>query len=201
MPRRWNEQLAGPGFPGSRNLESWTPEGRLAGGVLRRVRRWLIAVGVLALISGIVAIAVPVLASVATAIFIGWVLVVAGVAMTVRAVSHRSPVRGLEALVTLVAGLNVLVFPSSGTVTLTFVLAVWFFARGVLSLTYALSRRAGAESWAAAIGGVLSIILGFLVAAGLPGTAAWALGLLVGIDLIFWGVRALTAAWLLNDIS
>ena len=201
MPRRWYEQFAGPGFPGSRDLESWTPEGRLVGRELRRVRRWLIAAGVLALISGVVAIAVPVLASVAAAIFIGWVLVVAGVAMTVRAVSHRSLLRGLEALVTLIAGLYVLVFPLSGTVTLTFVLAVWFFASGVLSLTHAVSGRAGAESWAAAIGGVLSIILGFLVAASLPSSAAWALGLLVGIDLIFWGVRALTAARLLNDIG
>jgi uncharacterized membrane protein HdeD (DUF308 family) len=201
MPRRWNEQLAGPGFPGSRDLESWRPEGRLIGSELRRLRRWLIAAGVLALISGIVAVAVPVLASVATAIFIGWVLVIAGVAMTARAVSHRSLLRGLEALVTLIAGVYVLVFPLSGTVTLTFVLAVWFFASGVLSLTQAVSRRAGAESWAAAIGGVLSIILGLLVAVSLPSSAAWALGLLVGIDLIFWGVRALTAAWLLNDIS
>jgi uncharacterized membrane protein HdeD (DUF308 family) len=48
---------------------------------------------------------------------------------------------------------------------------------------------------------VLSIILGFLIAASVPSSAAWALGLLVGIDLIFWGVRALTAAWLLNDIT
>jgi uncharacterized membrane protein HdeD (DUF308 family) len=159
------------------------------------------AAGVLALISGIVAVAVPVLASVATAIFIGWVLVVAGVAMNVRAVSHRSLIRGLEALVTLIAGLYVLVFPLSGTVTLTFVLAVWFFASGVLLLTDAVSLRAGPASWAAAFGGVLSIILGFLVAASVPSSAPWALGLLVGIDLIFWGLRVLTAAWLLNDIS
>ncbi|MGZ4188052.1 MAG: DUF308 domain-containing protein, partial [Solirubrobacteraceae bacterium] len=90
MPRRWSEQHAGPGFLGSPNLEPWTAESRLTGSVLRGLRRWLMAAGVLALISGIVAIAVPVLASVATAILIGWVLVVAGAAMTVRAVSHRS---------------------------------------------------------------------------------------------------------------
>ena len=95
---------------------------------------------------------------------------------------------------TLIAGLYVLVFPLSGTVTLTFVLAVWFLASGVLLLIDALSPRAGAASWAAAFGGVLSIVLGFLVAASVPSSAPWALGLLVGIDLIFWGVRALTAA-------
>ena len=53
----------------------------------------------------------------------------------------------------------------------------------------------------AAVAGVLSIILGCLVAASLPSSAAWALGLVVGIDLIFWGVRALTAAWLLDGTS
>jgi uncharacterized membrane protein HdeD (DUF308 family) len=201
MPSRWSEPQVGPGFPGARSLAFWTTGHRPIGSELPRLRRWLIAAGVLALITGIVAIAVPVLASVATAILIGWVLVVAGVAMTARVVSHRSLLRGLEAVVTLIAGLYLLVFPLSGTVTLTFVLAVWFFASGVLKLTHAFSRGSGAESWAAGLAGVLSIILGFLVAAGLPSSAAWALGLVVGIDLLFWGVRALTAAWLLGDTS
>ena len=201
MPSRWNEQHAGPGFAGARSLAFWTTDHRPIGSELPRLRRWLIAAGVLALISGIVAIAVPVLASVATAILIGWVLVVAGVAMTARAVSHRSLLRWLEALVTLIAGLYLLVFPLSGTVTLTFVLAVWFFASGVLTLTHAVSWRSGAESWAAAFAGVLSIILGCLVAASLASSAAWALGLVVGIDLLFWGIRALIAARMLDGAS
>ena len=66
----------------------------------------------------------------ATAIRIGRVLVAGAVAMTARAVFHRSLLRGLEALPTLIVGLYPLVFPLSGTVTPTFVLAVWFPAAG-----------------------------------------------------------------------
>jgi uncharacterized membrane protein HdeD (DUF308 family) len=47
-------------------------------------------------------------------------------------------------------------------------------------------------------GGALSVVLGILIAASLPSSASWAIGLLVGINLIFWGVRALTGAGLLK---
>jgi uncharacterized membrane protein HdeD (DUF308 family) len=161
----------------------------------------LIVAGIVALISGLVAIAVPIVASVTIAILVGWVLVVAGIAMGARAVSNRAPVRALEAAVTLIAGLYVLIFPLNGTVTLTFVLAVWFFATGVLVSAHALEQRGGPEAWMAGISGLLSVILGFLIAASLPGSAAWAIGLLVGINLIFWGIRALFAARLLKEAT
>jgi uncharacterized membrane protein HdeD (DUF308 family) len=70
-----------------------------------------------------------------------------------------------------IAGIYILAFPLSGTVTLTFVLAA----------------------------GALSVILGFLIAVELPSSAAWAIGLLVGINLIFWGARALIGARLLKQ--
>ena len=109
--------------------------------------------------------------------------------------------RGLEALITLVAGLYILVFPLSGTVSLTFVLAVWLLASGVLSFIYAAQRRSEPGSWTYMFGGVLSVILGLLIAVGLPSSAAWAIGLLVGVNLIFWGLRALVGAWLLKDLE
>lgn len=112
--------------------------------------------------------------------------------------SNRLLLTGLEALLSLVAGLYILVAPLSGTVTLTFVLAVWFFATGVLSLTLAVQWRGVPGAWMQAGSGVLSIVLGFLIAASLPSSAAWAIGLLVGINLIFWGVRVLVLARLLR---
>ncbi|MGZ4332231.1 MAG: DUF308 domain-containing protein, partial [Solirubrobacteraceae bacterium] len=110
-------------------------------------------------------------------------------------------VRGLEALLAFAAGFYVLVFPLSGTVTLTFVLAVWFFASGVLSLSLAFQLARGAASWMHAISGLLAVIMGFLIAASLPSSAGWAIGLLIGINLILWGVRALVGARLLKELT
>jgi uncharacterized membrane protein HdeD (DUF308 family) len=67
-----------------------------------------------------------------------------------------------------------------------------------MHLTLAVLGRDAPFAWFSALGGVLSIVLGVLIAASLPSSAGWAIGLLVGINLIFWGVRALMGAQLLN---
>lgn len=99
------------------------------------------------------------------------------------------------------AGFYLLVFPLHGTVTLTFVLAIWFFARGILTLMYAMRWRGIPGTCIYALRGILSVTLGFLIAASLPSSATWAIGLLVGVDLIFWGVRALVGSRLLKELA
>lgn len=176
------------------------PVGWSVGTQIRRAGRWLNLAGALALVIGLAAIAVPAIASVTVAVFVGWILVASGLTIAIHAISHRSPIRGLEALIALVAGLYVLAFPLSGTVTLTFVLAVWFFASGILSLVYAWQWGGIPGTWIHALGGILSVILGLLIAASLPSSAAWAIGLLMGINLVLWGVRALIGARLLKEL-
>jgi uncharacterized membrane protein HdeD (DUF308 family) len=200
MAPRWSSQPAGADV-GSSGFEPNTFLGGLARNDIRRARTWLIVAAVLALIAGAVAIAVPIVASVTTAIFIGWLLLAAGITMAIHAVTQRSLPRGLEAVLSFGAGLYLLVSPLSGTVTLTFVLAVWFFASGVLSLSVAAQWRGLPGASMHAVGGALSIVLGFLIAASLPSSAAWAIGLLVGVNLIFWGVRALIGARLLKELA
>ena len=132
----------------------WMLGTNLTGEEVRRVRRVLIAAGVAALIIGVLAILLPAVASVTIALFIGWVLVAVSVAMGIQAMSHRAVLRGLEALLTLIAGLYVIIFPLNGTVTLTFVLAVWLFSTGALSLFVAVQLGRSAEAWMTAISGV-----------------------------------------------
>jgi uncharacterized membrane protein HdeD (DUF308 family) len=193
MAHRWSEPFASDAA-GSRDFEPFLFGDRPISEAIDRARTWLMVAGTLALITGIVAVAVPLIASVAITIFIGWVLVVAGVAAGVHAISHRAALRGLDAGLTLIAGLYLLIFPLSGTVSLTFILAVWFCASGVLSLIAAARRRDAPDMAMTAFGGAISVILGVLIAVNLPSSAGWAIGLLVGINLIFWGVRALAGA-------
>jgi uncharacterized membrane protein HdeD (DUF308 family) len=199
MAHRLSEPFAAD-VPGGRDFGPWLVGDRPIAEAVRRARKWLIVAGVLALVTGIVAVAVPIIASVAITIFVGWVLVAAGAVAGVYAISHRAGLRGLEALLTLIAGLYLLIFPLSGTVTLTFVLAVWLCASGVLSLIAASRRRDAPDAAMTAFGGVISIILGVLIAVSLPSSAGWAIGLLVGINLIFWAVRALVGARALRQL-
>jgi len=200
MGWRWNEQVAGPGFPPGRDLDLLMVGERLTGDGLRRAHKWLNVAGVIALVAGVVAVVVPIVASVAIAIFVGWVLLAAGTAIAVQAIPHRSLLKGVEAVLTLIAGLYLLLAPLSGTVTLAFVLAVWFFASGIVSLIAAAQLRGVPGAWATGVGGLLSVVLGVLIAVSLPSSASWAVGLLVGVNLIFWGLRALIGASLLRRL-
>jgi uncharacterized membrane protein HdeD (DUF308 family) len=170
---------------------------------IRQARRWLMISGILSLIAGALAIAIPAIASVTIAIFIGWILIVAGVMTTIHAFTERDRggdmwLRLLNGLLALAVGVYIVVAPLSGTLTLTFMLAAWFFASGALLLALWWREREAPGAWLAALNGVMSVLLGLLIAVDLPSSANWAIGLLVGINLIFWGVRALVAASLLK---
>jgi len=170
---------------------------------LKRLRWLLTSVGVLALLGGIGAIIVPAVASVTMTIFIGWMLMFYGVVSFVRALgahARRSTKlwRVLNALLAFAVGFYLVVLPLSGAITLTFLLAVWFFGTGVFSIAAAVElRRAPGVGWLV-FDGILSLVLGVLIAVDLPSSAAWAIGLLVGVYLVWWGAGALTAAWALR---
>jgi len=88
----------------------------------------------------------------------------------------------------LVAGLLMLVHPWSGILALTILLAAFLVVKGVLKTAAAWHLRPRAPwGWTMA-SGLLSLVLGLLIWLGLPGTALWAIGLLLGVDLVFTGL-------------
>jgi uncharacterized membrane protein HdeD (DUF308 family) len=95
----------------------------------------------------------------------------------------------LSAIVGILAGLVLLAWPVSGSVSLTLVLIAFFLIEGVATIMYAIEHRRGLSGrwgWLVA-SGILDLILAGIVIAGLPGTALWAPGLLVGINMVFGG--------------
>ncbi len=165
---------------------------------LKRTRRWLTITGVLSLLGGVVAIVLPNVASVATAIFIGWLLVFASALDVVDAFSTREgkriALRLLMAVLTFAAGLYLLVAPLDGTFTLTVMLVIWFVAIGVARIVIGISDRGTRGAGLLVLTGLLSLALGLLIALELPSSAAWAIGLIVGIDLAFWGAQMIAVA-------
>jgi uncharacterized membrane protein HdeD (DUF308 family) len=172
---------------------------------IRQARRRLTIAGAVALLLGMVAIVVPAVASVATAIFIGWILVIASALQLATAFSvdetGRRAERLLLAALTFAAGLYLLVAPLSGTFTLTVMLVIWFVATGTARLVIGLSELGMPGAGMTALGGALSLVLGILIAEQLPSSASWAIGLIVGIDLIFTGVALLAIASRLEAVS
>jgi uncharacterized membrane protein HdeD (DUF308 family) len=161
-------------------------------------RSMLLVSGVLAIGAGLLAIVLPAVASVGMAVFLGWLLVFASGFLLVDAFAMpsftRTAFRVLLAVVTFAAGLYLLVAPLRGTYTLTVMLVIWFVAQGFTRIAIGIAEH-GAPGWGLIVAnGVLSLILGILIANHLPESADWAIGLLVGIDLLFYGASAV-AAW------
>jgi uncharacterized membrane protein HdeD (DUF308 family) len=153
--------------------------------------RTLLILGTVFIVLGFLAIILPVIASFVVTSFIGWLLVIGGVLYGYHAFGMRGgwniAATLLLALLTLASGIILLIFPLVGVITLTMFLAAYFIAAGILKTIYALQHRATAGGGWALASGLISIALGLLIASGLPGTALWALGVIFGVDLIFYG--------------
>jgi uncharacterized membrane protein HdeD (DUF308 family) len=165
---------------------------------MRKSQRWLMVAGVLAVIGGAIAIVVPALASVGVAIFIGWMLVFGAVFLFIDAFAVRDVgrlvLRALVALITLAAGIALLVAPLKGTYTLTVLLVLYFALAGVVRISVAIAERGLPGAGLTAFNGVVTLLLAVLIGAELPESSDWAIGLLVGIDFLFFGFAALAAA-------
>ena len=149
--------------------------------------------GIVLIVLGTLAVLVPAVASVAATIVFGWLLLLSGVLGLIATFRARqAPGFGwslLSAIIGIAAGLVLLAMPVQGTFSLTAVLIAFLFAEGVASILYAFEHRKGSSgrwSWMLA-SGIIDLVLGTMLLAGLPGTAVWALGLLLGINMIFGG--------------
>lgn len=176
-------------------------------GEMRRQRGWFLALGLIMLAAGISAVVFPFMATLAVAVSIGIVLVVAGIAQFVHAFSVRKW-RGflltlLSGLLSLVVGSLVLIYPGTGILSLTLLVGTFLLAGGALKALLAFRLRPLAGWPWLLFSGCLAMLLGVLVVWMWPSAAGWVLGLLVGIDLVFsgWWLLTLSAALWRSDAA
>jgi uncharacterized membrane protein HdeD (DUF308 family) len=180
------------------NLDSGLP------GALRKPLhehwRLFMAEGVFLSILGLAAMLLPFLAGIATTIFLGWLFVMAGVVgllFTVRAKGMPGFAWSLlSAIAALVAGGLLVWNPLRGLMTLTYVLVAFFIIDGVAIILLALEhRRELSRRWEwMLLNGIIDLLLAAIVISGMPGSFVWALGLLVGIDMLFGGFSLVAMA-------
>jgi uncharacterized membrane protein HdeD (DUF308 family) len=204
MAQPWTERFAHVDVAPAGIMTAWFNDLRLSDDDVRKARRWLVVTAILALLGGAAAIVVPPVATLTMTLFIGWILVYAGVVMAIHSWTQRAAgrtwERALQALLALVIGIYMVLFPGAGALSLTLLLVIWFVVSGGLQLAAARQLRGLPGAGWLLFGGMLAIVLAVLIALDLPSSAEWAIGLIVGVNLIFWGTRALVAASLLKRV-
>jgi uncharacterized membrane protein HdeD (DUF308 family) len=156
--------------------------------------------GILLAILGVAALVLPPLASLATAIFLGWMFLISGIGGLIATYWARHAPGFwwslISAALATLTGMLLLARPMQAVLTLTIVLGAYFLAEGVTTIMYALEHRrelSGRWSWLL-ISGLVDIAIAFMVITGLPSSAEWAIGVLVGINLLFGGATLIGMA-------
>jgi uncharacterized membrane protein HdeD (DUF308 family) len=174
--------------------------GRAVAGAIHEHWMMFLIEGIILVLLGIAAIVLPPLATIAFTIIIGWIFLVSGIVGLITTFMARNAPGFwwalISALIAIAAGIVLLLWPISGSVSLTLVLIAFFVIEGIASILYAVEHRnqlSGRWGWML-VSGIIDLILAGIIFAGLPGTALWALGLLVGINMVFGGVALIGMA-------
>jgi len=156
--------------------------------------------GLVLLVLGAAAIIIPPLATLAVELLLGWLFLISGIFGLVTTFwMRRSPGFWwslLSAVLAIAVGVVLIGWPARGAVSLTLVVIVFFLIEGVASIMFALEhKRALSGRWAwMLVSGIVDLFLAGMILVGLPGTAAWAIGLLVGINMVFGGTSLIAMA-------
>lgn len=173
---------------------------RAVGNALHAHWKLFLFEGVVLLILGAAAIGLPPLATLAVTIIFGWVFLVSGIMGLITTFWMRGAPGFwwslLSAALGIVVGTLLLAQPLSGAFTLTIVLVAFFIIEGAASIMFALDHKrelSGQWGWML-LSGIIDLVLGAMIFAGLPSTAVWAIGLLVGINMVFGGAALIAMA-------
>jgi uncharacterized membrane protein HdeD (DUF308 family) len=156
--------------------------------------------GVVLLVLGATAVVLPPIATLAVTILLGWLFLVSGILGLITTFWMRHAPGFwwslLSAVLGIVVGAVLLASPLTGAFSLTLVLVAFFLVEGAVSIMFALDHKrelSGQWGWML-VSGIIDLGLAIMIFAGLPSTAAWALGLLVGINMIFGGSALIAMA-------
>ncbi len=154
--------------------------------------------GIVMLICGIAAIALPLVSGIGVVIVVGWVLIFAAVSHLIFAF-HTHSVGGvlwqiLLAVIYGAAGVFMLMNPLAGLVTLTLVLAIFLLIEAAIETAlYFQVRRTVNAGWIL-FDAIVTLILAILIWSQWPSSALWFIGTIIGVSLIFSGISRLTLA-------
>ena len=151
----------------------------------------LIFLGALTVVFGCIAIGAPLITGVAVSIVVGALLFIAGIAQVVHA--FKSGQWGTGILGTLIgalgviAGLLMMFRPVMGLLTITLMLAIYFIVDGIFEIIASFKIKPDSGWGWVLFNGIIALLLGLMIWRQWPVSGAWAVGLLVGIHILFSG--------------
>ncbi len=171
---------------------------------LRKSCFWLLVLGALLIVVGLVAIGSSFIATLATVMMVGTLLMIGGIVEIVDAFLGRGW-RGfwmhlLAGLLYLVLGFLLIQHPLAAAAFFTLMLAAAFFIGGLFRIVVALSERFYGWGWVL-LNGIVTLVLGILIWRGWPATAFWVIGLFVGIDMLFAGWSLVITALTIRGLA
>lgn len=155
--------------------------------------RWLFFFeGLLLILFGILAIGVPQVFTVGVTLFIGWLLIFSGIFQAFRGWKTRET-EGFwptlfSSVLNIIVGILLLTYPIQGVLSLTLLLTIFFLLEGIYKIYLSLVIKPFPQWGWVFFSGIIALLLGIIILAGLPGTAAWSIGLLFGINMLFYGI-------------
>jgi uncharacterized membrane protein HdeD (DUF308 family) len=166
--------------------------------------KWFVGFGVVLAVLGAIALLNAVDATLITTIYVGILLLLAGIMQLIAAFATSGGLGGrvLQAVLGvlyLLVGFNLIADPMAGAIALTIVIAIVLIAEGIIRLWTAISERPRQALLIAAIG-VINILLGIWLWTGLPYSGV-AIGLFVGLQLLMAGIIWIAAGWMARSLT
>lgn len=164
----------------------------------------LYVLGILTVLMGLFAVSAPLVAGTAIIFVVGILMLIAGVAqiaggLGAEGMSHKLLPIVIGAIVTL-GGITMLVHPVVGLTVLTLFIAAYFVAEGIWKIVASFNFRP-AQGWMAIlVSGVITLALGALIWVQWPFSGEWAIGILVGVNLLMTGFAILALAGTLGQV-
>lgn len=166
---------------------------------IKKATNWVIALSILLILLGVLAVVSPMFASAFFTVMIGWIALISGITMIIQSFRCQ-PVRGfwLTLIVGIfysLAGLFIIFNILKAAALLTLSFGILFITEGIITIVMGLTNRVGQSmSWLVVLNGIITLILGILVINGWPTSTIWFIGVYVGISILFSGVSLLASA-------
>ncbi len=150
---------------------------------------------ILLIILGVIAIALPFYATLSFELFIGWILVIGGIIQLYKSIQMiklpGGPISLMGAIIYIVVGALMLIFPMTGILTLTLLIGIFFLLEGLMKIAFSFELKP-TQNWGWLLfSGIIALIMSGIILFGWPATSLWVIGLLVGINLVFFGFSLL----------